>query len=177
MNMIHLFLEDDEYEKLPIDHVREVARAVILDEKGKVAILHLKRDDIFGNYEYYELPGGGKNKDESEEEAVLREVEEETGVEGKILAPLGIVEDYYNLIHRKNINRYYLIKEVGKERQHLEEYEKQMIQEVLWVEIDEAIHRFENMPSTGVSQLVRRREIPILLEAKKEIEKRKNLSF
>ncbi len=168
--MIELYLKDDEYPLDYIDHNRYIARAVIINDDKKIAILHVVRNDIFGNYDYYELPGGGVNNNESIEEAVIREAHEETGVSAFIVDKIGVVNDYYNLIHRHNINYYFLLKVKHIGHISLEEYEKSMIKETLWVTIDDAIRKFKEMPSSGVSLLVKNRELPILLEARKIIE-------
>ena len=165
--MIYLKLNDTEYPKQELTHVRRIARAVICSKEGTIAIIHLKRDDIFGNYDYYELPGGGVKESESFEEAVIREIEEEVGSIARIVTPLGVVEDAYHLIQRKNDNHYFLLQEITKCPRHLEDYEQKMFQEILWVPILEAIQKFQEMPSSGVSLLVKNRELPILMEALK----------
>lgn len=165
--MIELYLKDEQYPLDYIDHNRYIARAVIINNDRKIAILHVVRNDIFGNYDYYELPGGGVNNNERPEEAVVREAHEETGVSAFIVDKIGVVDDYYNLIHRHNINYYFLLKIKHFGHRTLEEYEKSMIKETLWVSIDEAIEKFKEMPSSGVSLLVKNREVPILLEARK----------
>lgn len=165
--MIELYLKDEEYPFDYIDHNRYISRAVIINNDKKVAILHVVRNDIFGNYDYYELPGGGVNNNETPEEAVVREAHEETGVSAFIVDKIGVVDDYYNLIHRHNINYYFLLGINRYGHRTLEEYEKSMIIETLWISIDEAIEKFTEMPSSGVSLLVKNRELPILLEARR----------
>lgn len=166
-NMIHLYLEDNEYPKQEISETRPIARAVVMDENQNIAILPIDRDDLFGKWQYYELPGGGLQEKEEPLEGAIREIHEEVGVIAEEIVKLGIVEDYYNSIHRKNINHYYLLKVVKKAHRHLEAYEKKMICNVEWVPIEEAIHKFENMPNQGVPILVKQRELPILKEAKR----------
>lgn len=172
--MIHLYLEDNEYPKQEIQETRQIARAVVIDENQNVAILPINRDDLFGKWRYYELPGGGLQEKEEILDGAIREIHEEVGVIAKEIIKLGIVEDYYNSIHRKNINHYYLLKVVKKAHRHLEAYEKMMINNVEWVSMDEAINRFQNMPNQGVPFLVKQRELPILKEAKQYLSKIKH---
>ena len=107
---INLKLKDDQYPYTYIDHSRHIARAILINEKNEVCLLKLLGDDDFGHRDYVETPGGGVNINETPSQAVIREVKEETGCESEIIDIIGIVEDYYNLIHRHNINYYFLVK-------------------------------------------------------------------
>lgn len=165
-----LALKDDQYEYTYIDHVRYVCRGILLNEKNEIALMKVDGDDIFGHRDYYETPGGGKKVNETIAQACLRELQEETGYKSIIIKELGLVVDYYNLIHRKNRNYYFLCKTgefVGK---HLDDYEKSMINNLVWVSIDKAIELYENMSGSGVAILVKNRELPILKKVKKIME-------
>ena len=166
-----LKLQDNEYPFTYIDHTRIVARAILINDKNEVALNKLHGEDAFGSRNYYETPGGGVNKDESVIEAVHREILEETGYKASIIEEIGIVDDYYNLIHRHNINHYFLMKAESYVGQHQEEYEKSMIEKLVWLPIDEAIKTMQNMDVSPVSRLVINRELPILMKAKEIIEK------
>lgn len=155
-------LFDDQYDKSTITHTRKIARAILLNEENKVCLLHVLGDDDFGHRDYYETPGGGVNENEKIEEAVIREIKEETGYNSYIVQELGIVEDYYNLIHRHNINHYYLLKTTSYEKEELEEYEKGIIDSKVFVDIDTAISLYENMNKEKLEILVKNRELPIL---------------
>ena len=155
-------LIDDQYDKSNITHTRKIARAILLNEENKICLLHVLGDDDFGHRDYYETPGGGVNENELLEEAVIREIKEETGYNSYIVQELGIVEDYYNLIHRHNINHYYLLKTTSYEKEELEEYEKGIIDSKIFVDIDTAISLYENMNKEKLEILVKNRELPIL---------------
>ena len=104
-------LKDNEYPYIKTTHERIVVRGVVLNELNQVALVNVVRnDDAFGPGNYYETPGGGKKDNESLLEGVIREVEEEIGYKTSFIQEIGIVEDYYNPIYRKNINHYYLLK-------------------------------------------------------------------
>ncbi len=169
--MKHVFhFKDYCYPFTYTDHKRVTVRAVVLNERNEVALLHLISDDNFGHRDCYELPGGGKKRNETFHQGVLREVQEETGFSAKIVKFLAKVDDFYNLIHRNNLNYYYLVrvkKFVGDSK---EEYEKSMIKEMLFVDIDTAIRLMENVKDDGVGLLVRQRELPILKLAKEYID-------
>ena len=159
-------LEDDKYKKTKITHTRIITRGILLNDKNEVCLLHLLGDDIFGHRDYFETPGGGLKENETLEEAIIREIHEETGYICKIIAPIGFVSDYYNLICRHNMNYYYLLKVISYDKTHLEDYEKTIIEGAYWMDIDTAINKYRNMNKTDIEILVSRRELPILLKAK-----------
>lgn len=165
--MLHLELKDTEWPFDGFTHTRNVARGIILLPDGKIAIHSLNRDDAFGKAIYLETPGGGVDEGETFEQAVIREAEEETGYRVKILSPIGEVIDAYNLIQRKNIQHYYLCQATEYVGKHFESTGDLVIQETKHLTIDEAIEAYQNMSDHGVVGLVKHRELPILLEAKK----------
>ena len=126
-----LRLKDNEYPLDYIDHDRKVARAILVNEKGQIGLIKVHGHDIFGLRDYYETPGGGFKDNETGRQAVLRELLEETGYQCEVIAPIGIVDDYYNLIHRHNLNHYYLCKAISFKGKHLDEYEKSMCENFL----------------------------------------------
>ncbi len=65
-------------------NVRVAARAVLLDEDNRVALMHI------GTRNTYKLPGGGVDDEEHLEEALKREMLEETGCSIKPICDLGI---------------------------------------------------------------------------------------
>lgn len=161
MKIINKLL-DNEFPYNEITHTRKIVRGIVINEDNKIALLKIIRDDDFGNAVYYETPGGGKEDNESFLQGVIREVEEEIGYQTDIIQEIGIVEDYYNQIKRKNLNHYYLLKARKRTNQHFVSLGDSLIKDVLWVSIDEAITLYENMKDTKISRLVRNRELPIL---------------
>ena len=168
--MLHLHLTDNEYPFTGFTHTRLVARAILLNEQNKIALHTLHRDDIFGNQTYLETPGGGVDEGETFEEAVKRECLEETGADIQIICRLGEVEDAYNLIGRKNINRFYLCRILSQKEKHFVSEGDGFIQHTDFYSIDEAISAYHKQEDRGVAGLVKRRELPLLLEAKNYLE-------
>lgn len=159
-------LNDNQYENLGFDHTRSIVRAVLYDDNNRIALTKIKAKDIFGVRDYYELPGGGVNKNERLIDALKRELDEELGAKIDNIVPLGRVVDFYNLIKRKNNQHYYLchVSSIGKN--HQEEREHQLIEKIVWVDIDSAISLYETMQNVLVGFLVKQRELPILRIAK-----------
>ena len=163
-------LKDNEFPLTEITHTRACARAIILNEKNQVCMIHVYGDDIFGHRDYYETPGGGVDLNELPREAVLREAMEEVGVKAEVISEIGIVDDYYNLIKRNNLNYYYLLKVKDYCDSHQEEFERIMFKEIIWVSIDEAIKIMEATVPTPISRLVINRELPIYKIVKEMLE-------
>ena len=67
---------------------RPSARGIIIKD-GKLAMIHSLK------YEYYKFPGGGIEKCEDKKNALIREVQEETGL---VVIPETIKE--YGMVHR-----------------------------------------------------------------------------
>jgi 8-oxo-dGTP pyrophosphatase MutT (NUDIX family) len=118
--------------------LRNAVRAII-KEDNKLLMAYLKKT---GEYKF---PGGGKEKNETTEEALKREVLEEVGYNiKKITEKAGTITEYAiakeggNNIF-KMISEYYMV-EIEKESvgQNLEEYEKKLMFRPCWVEIEKA---------------------------------------
>lgn len=168
-------LQDDQWPFNGITHVREIVRAVVLDENNQVALTKLFGDDIFGHRDYYELPGGGIQPGESKMQALRREMAEELGYQVALIGEIGEVDDYYNLICRENHNYFYILRRKAYVGQHLEPFEQTMIEKIVYVSLAEAIHLYEAMSDSGVSALVKHRELPILLRAQEILAEKEHL--
>ncbi len=165
--MIYLSLQDKEFPYRGFATLRLTARGIVLDERGKVALHRIKRNDLFGDQEYFETPGGGVDEGETIEQALMRECREELGEEVKILCPLGVVDDAYNAIRRRNQNHYFLCLKRSQGKAHFVSAGDALIQETLFLPLDEAIQKMASQPNELVSMLVKQRELPVLEEARK----------
>lgn len=81
--------------------MRDSARAVIIRDRKVLTMFRRKIKDGAVN-EYYVIPGGGIEEGETEEETVVRELQEEMSVEVEIVDFLGKEET-------KNGNAYYYL--------------------------------------------------------------------
>jgi 8-oxo-dGTP pyrophosphatase MutT (NUDIX family) len=91
---------------------------------------------IAGREGMWVLPKGTPDADESLEETATREVREETGLDVKIVRPLGTIE-YWFALPRRRVHKtvhFFLMEATGGETsRHDHEYD-----EVRWVPVDQA---------------------------------------
>ena len=166
MEELFLSLKDEEWPLTIIDHDRTIAGAIVIDDEKNFYFVRVNRDDDFGKASYIETSGGGVEDMESIEDAIHRELEEEMGESVEILAKIGIVSDYYNCIHRHNINHYFLckIKEFGNNHLTEDERNKYHLLRVC-LKYKDAVKEYEDGRKTKIGRVVYNREMPILKRA------------
>ena len=107
---IYIELQDTQWQFDYIDHDRNIARAIVYDENGIFYFVRAERDDDFGKATLIETAGGGVEVGEELQTAIQRELKEELGVSVEIVFKIGVLIEDKNLIHRHNINNYFLCK-------------------------------------------------------------------
>ena len=171
---LQLCMEDTEWPKEYIDHDRVIARAIVFDDEGYFYFLRVERDDDFGKGIFIETAGGGVEPGEDLLEAITRELREELGAEVEMLGRIGVVSDYYNLIHRHNINNYYLCRACSFGERHLTPMEQEEIRlSTRRMTYEEAVQTYEQCTAMKWGRLIYNRELPILRAAKDILEKQK----
>ncbi len=105
---LYLELEDREWPFTYTSHDRQIVRAIVFDDDGWLYFTRASRDDHFGKATLIETSGGGVEPGEDLLTAIHRELKEELGAEVEVLCPMCLVSDYCKLIHRHNLNHYYL---------------------------------------------------------------------
>ena len=172
MEKIRLELTDNEWPFEYVSHDRIIVRAIVIDDAGNFYFVRADRDDDFGKCVTIETSGGGVEDGEELDGAVKRELLEELGAEVDVITEIGTVSDYYNLIHRHNINHYYLCRVISLGEKHLTEDEANRFHlSTLILPYDEAMAEYEKCMCTPLGRLIGNREIPILKRAKEIIEK------
>ena len=164
---LYLELRDGEWLFTGTDHDRQIVRAIVVDDAGRYYFVRVLRDDQFGKATLIETSGGGVEAGEASDDAIRRELREELGAEVEILCRLGIVSDYYNLIRRHNINRYYLCRAVSFGKKHLTPDEiEEFHLSTLRLSYEEAVREYETRACTPLGRLIAQRELPILRRAR-----------
>ncbi len=163
--MKEIALIDNEYPFTYIDHTRVVVRAFLEVNDNIFLFHHLLADDIFGHRDYYESVGGGVEKKESLESALKRECLEETGYEIEIVKKIGVVLDYYNLIHQKNINHYFYVKGLKKVQERCISSEgDKLIASTEYFSLKAAKSLYLAKAKEPLARLVANREVPMIEE-------------
>lgn len=84
-----------------------------------------------------------------------------------MICQIGVIEDYYNLIHRHNINNYFLCKVVTFGEKNLTPDEMKYFHlSTLKLSYEEAVQEYINRADTRLGKLVANRELPVLHRAK-----------
>ena len=166
-------LQDMEWPFEFTDHDRLIARAICFDDDGFFYFVRAERDDDFGKATLIETSGGGVEAGEDLQSAIRRELKEELGAEVDDVRKIGVVSDYYNLIHRHNLNNYFLckIKAFGDRNLTQDEIEDFHLS-TLKMTYEEAIREYEKRRETRIGRLIANRELPVLLRAKEMMERK-----
>ncbi|MCQ2424437.1 MAG: NUDIX domain-containing protein [Clostridia bacterium] len=112
---------------------REASRGIVL-KGGMILTAHAARGDV------WMIPGGGIEKGETSEDAVVREVQEETGY---IVCPVReflTISEYYE--GARYDSHYFLCEIVGEGETALTEAERTAGLEAVWENADQLTERF-----------------------------------
>ncbi len=168
---IKIDLQDTQWKFDYVDHDRNIARAIVYDESGQFYFVRVHRDDDFGKATLIETAGGGVEEGEDLHTAVERELKEELGVKVAVICKIGVVSDYYNLIHRHNINNYFLCRVESFGDKNLTEDEINSFHlSTLKLSYEDAVKEYEYRANTRLGKLIANRELPVLQRAKEIID-------
>jgi len=142
--------------------IRKAVRAVIFDNENKVALINVSK------HNYYKLPGGGIEGDESVESALRRECLEEVGCDVFVGEELGRIIEYRNQWETEQESSCYLAKIKGEKGEpKLVGYEIDSEFKPVWVDINEAIKLVEDAkPDTYDGPFIKIRDSVFLKKAK-----------
>ena len=168
---LRIELQDTQWPLTWTDHDRQIVRAVVVDDAGDYYFVRAVRDDEFGAATLIETSGGGVEPGEDLVAAICRELREELGAEVEVLARIGVVSDYYNLIHRHNLNHYFLcrVTAFGERRLTEDEADKYHLS-TLKLGYGAAVAEYERCACTPLGRLIADRELPVLKRARELLE-------
>lgn len=159
-------LYDNFYPNEGYTTIRKTVRGLIFKE-GKVALIHIKCQDGFGDRDHYEIPGGGIESGEDPIQALKRELKEETGIEVEVEDKIARVIDRWNYLKRINVHDFYLCKFISQGESHLTDYEQEVILGIEWHSVSQWIHILEQ-PLDGINQMIHSRELIVFEEIDKK---------
>ena len=170
-NEFQLDLHDNEWPFSYIDHDRPAARGIVYDDEGWFYFAKSIRKDVFGEVTNIETSGGGIDEGETPEEAIVRELKEELGAEVDVIRKLGVASDYVNVIHRHNINHYFLckIKSFG-DRDLTESEIKSYHLSTKKYRYEEALAAYGKCSNCKIGRLIAARDVPALVYAREFLE-------
>jgi 8-oxo-dGTP pyrophosphatase MutT (NUDIX family) len=171
---IYLELRDEEWPFEYTDHDRSIVRAIVVDDDEYFYFVRADRDDDFGRAVIIETAGGGVEVGEDLDKAIKRELQEELGAQVEVICKIGVVSDYYNLIHRHNINNFYLCRAVSFGEKMLTDDEINYFHlSTLKLTYNEAIQEYTKNRESMLGRIVANRELPILIRAKEILDQLK----
>lgn len=137
---------------------RYTARAILQRQDGRYAVLYLPQWGL------YSLPGGGMQAGETPEQALRREVMEETGCLCDSIAELG--EIYENRAHADfaQVSYYYVVSTKGAvSAPRLTKKEKSFGTELQWHTLEQTLTLIQGFrPKTGQQTFLRARDLAAL---------------
>lgn len=169
-------ISDSDFGLTAQDHsnfgLRRAARAVVMDDNGRILMIHVTK------YDYYKCPGGGIQDGESNESALAREMSEEGGCKGDIIAEIGLIQEIRGKYNLEQVSYIYLVKMTALGNNNLEQDEKDDGFEVVWFDnINEAISALEKVKQTQYGEMfMAKRELITLYAAEKVIKKLNDLN-
>ena len=154
-------------EAVPDGYYRFVVHICIFNDNGEMLIQ--KRQPFKSGWSglWDVSVGGSAIAGDTSSQAAARELREELGAEVEVVCKIGVVEDYYNLIHRHNINNYFLCRVISFGEKNMTDDEINTWHlTTMRLTFDEAMAEYKKSKGSRLGRLISNREMPILIRAK-----------
>lgn len=150
------------------DDTRYNVRGVLTDGKGNVAMMKIENSD------YYKLPGGSIEITETQNQAFIREISEQTGYKAEIAGYLGWIEEHKAKRKFCMVSHCYVAKTTSDERDEeaLESARERLGLVLEWMAYDKAMDKLSKLSKACKEyqmSFVLKREYLILEKAKELI--------
>lgn len=148
---------DDIYPNTGFTHSRVTCRGIVLNDNNEIALIKIRGNDIFGDRDHYELPGGGVEPFEDRHQALQREILEELGYHVSIEAYLGLIVNRYNLLRVITAHHFFVAKINEKGHSSLTDLESQLFESIEWRKPEEWLEILSR-PSDKINAMIHERE-------------------
>lgn len=149
--MIEINIKHYDEEFIPTEIINRRAVRAIAINGGKLLMIKSNKN---GDYKF---PGGGIEAEETEEEALIREVKEESGYEIRNIGDLVFSvfeesQDKYDSSVLFRMNSKYYLCDVGniQAELQLDSYEEELGFEPIWIETQEALEMNNEVVKSGI---------------------------
>lgn len=154
------------------DDTRYNVRGVLTDGKGNIAMMKLDNSD------YCKLPGGSIEITETQNQAFLRQIFEQTGYQSEIIGYLGWIEEHKAKRRFCMVSHCYAAKITSDEcdKETLKSTQQRLGYKLVWLPFDEAVQKLSELQKVCKEyqmSFVLRREHLILDKARQLIEEAK----
>ncbi|MBR3841045.1 MAG: NUDIX domain-containing protein [Erysipelotrichales bacterium] len=158
--MILKRFDDTEYPKTLITHLRHTVRIFLKTERNTYVFVKIKGSDDFGERNHIESIGGGIEGFETFDEALHREVLEETGYELLDYSYIGTIIDRYYLIARETHSHFFIgsINTTNKHETKLTSLEESLFDKLVELSEEEVLEELNN-PKTKIANLIYQRDL------------------
>ena len=150
-------INDFIYPKSEIKRVRKTVRAILVNDKKEIGLIHILGKDKFGDRDHYETLGGGVNDNEDLITSLIREIKEEAGYTIKNIKPIGKINIEYFILNRIDEGNFFYAEIDEYIGNSLEDYEKEIFDKVEWFSISE-IENLYKKEVFNVGKMIHKRD-------------------
>ena len=150
-------INDFIYPKSEIKRIRKTVRAILVNDKKEIGLIHILGKDKFGDRDHYGTLGGGVNDNEDLITSLIREIKEEAGYTIKNIKPIGKINIEYFILNRIDEGNFFYAEIDEYIGNSLEDYEKEIFDKVEWFSLSE-IENLYKKEVFNVGKMIHKRD-------------------